>query len=173
MQSIDLQIQHIRKRVSISKNLPTPIHVSSSSSDSEIQPLLRRKRSESGVMKSQINDRLTTLEYLLHSMKTLIDSLKPVKRRKLDSVSAIFSCIICKETSLNSDPVVPQCCSGVVACKVCLEGWIQESATCPQCREPISLDVCLPIPPLRPLSAFIQAKDMEGCSSASDQLLQL
>ena len=93
-------------------------------------------------MTAQINNRLTALEYLLNSIKSSVDDLRPVKRRKLHAVSTLFTCIICKATSLDNEPVVPQCYSGVVACKACLEGWIQHSPTCPQCRQTISLDIC-------------------------------
>ena len=61
----------------------------------------------------------------------------------------LFSCIICKELAVANNP---QCCSGVVVCRQCIEGWIEHSPTCPQCRGSISIDICLPFPPYRPLA---------------------
>ena len=152
------------RRKSSSKNIPT-----SSSSDSDsYQPLLRKKRP--GNSTEKLNARLISLEYRVSSIKTSVDCMQQCSKLcKIDPVlvSNLFMCIICKEATIDKDPVVPQCCSGIVACKECIEGWIQHSPTCPQCRCTITLDVCLPIPPYRPLSALFDNKEDEH-SSTSD-----
>ena len=147
------------KKTSVSKN--PPICLSSSSDSDSNRPLIRKKRSFDSQVK--LDDRLSSLERSVDSVYNIQCS----KRRKVDSASMLnlFSCIICKELALNKDPLVPQCCSGVVACKLCLEGWIQQSPTCPQCRGSISVDICLPIPPYRPLSSLASVRDDDSISS--------
>ena len=63
-----------------------------------------------------------------------------------------FSCLICKDVvSPDNTPVVPPCCRAAVMCKECLISWLDNQASCPHCREPLVIDDCLSMPPLRPL----------------------
>lgn len=127
------------------------VYIESSSSDSEgLRPLKRQKRST-----DDVHEKLVAIEGLLTSMKGSVDSLK----HRHDRLSAMFTCIICKDVLINKEPLVPQCCAGVVTCKQCLLGWLSRSDTCPHCRESISMEGCLPFPQFRPFVAYLNETD--------------
>lgn len=171
------KLEHKRNGGSTSSKRTIIVESSSSDSDGGF-PLLHRKRShfeDTAVggniigQLSVVRDKCSDLESMIMSVKHVVDGLQPAKYLKSDTsgkfVRQLFTCIICKDNSLNRDPVVPQCCSGVVACKTCLQDWIGHSSTCPQCREQISLDICLPVPPFRPLSALMESKSEDDGSN--------
>ena len=139
-----------RRKGGPSKQPLSSICIDSSSSDSDgIRPLKRQKRSSG----DDISDKLVAIEDMLTTMKSSFDALRHVHRP--NRLSALFSCIICRESSLKHEPLVPQCCSGVVACRQCLEGWFVQSSTCPHCRQCITVERCLPFPSFRPFTALI------------------
>ena len=97
------------------------VYIESSSSDYEgLRPLKRQKRST-----DDVHEKLVAIEGLLTSMKGSVDSLK----HHHDQLSTMFTCIICKDILINKEPLVPQCCAGVVTCKQCLLGWLSRSDT--------------------------------------------
>ena len=158
------EYRHLDSSKKVSKN--PSIYVSSSSDSESNKPLVRtRKRSSDSQVKLDV--RVSSLEHLVGSIQKSVENMQGRKRSKVDSTSVLglFSCIICKDLALANDPLVPQCCSGIVACKECLVGWIEQNPTCPQCRGSISIDICLPIPPYRPLPSLAGVKEDDYASS--------
>ena len=138
---------------SVKQPAPPVLCIDSSSSDSEsMRPLKRQKRCHD----NPIVDKLVEMEGLLNTVKSSVDALQEVRQSRHDLLSTVFCCIVCKESALTNEPMVPQCCSGVIVCKQCLQGWFLHSSTCPHCRENITLDRCLPFPSFRPLLTFLQ-----------------
>ena len=76
------------------------------------------------------------------------------------AIGGLFTCIICKEVSLEDKlPMMPTCYRNIVCCRSCLSQWLSTSNLCPHCRQVISMDDCMPQPPLRPLFELI---DLSG-----------
>ena len=72
------------------------------------------------------------------------------------AIGRLFTCTICKEVSLEDKlPVMPTCCRNIVCCHSCLSQWLSTSNLCPHCHQVISMDDCVPQPPLRPLFKLI------------------
>ena len=142
------------------------IHILSSSSDSEGSPLralghFKKSRTTSESVMSEIGH----VKAVVDAIKDRLEEVPTTSRRSTSSQNLtmpfkqLFLCAVCKESTLQRDPVIPQCCSGIIVCKLCLQEWLEQSSTCPQCRENISLDISLSLPLYRPLWAMM---DSEG-----------
>ena len=154
----------------ITRPLNLTVEISSSDSDdsTSLRPLARfRKRAEQQAEPSNLLTELSVVHNKCNDMESLLVSIKddvqqlmpPVPKRQKNELQEMFICIICKANPMEQDPVIPQCCCGFVVCKGCIEEWLLGNPSCPQCREEISLDLCLPIPPFRPLAAAMVAMD--------------
>lgn len=149
----------------------SPIHIpSDSESESGSKPLIHRKRrcymydssteSENSIPPMK-HDAIQSKEAgkILKDIKYAVDKYhEEAKRfrlwRELDEQKSAlifaFACLICKDVvSTDSTPVVPPCCRAAVMCmcKECLISWLEYQPSCPHCREPMSIDECLPMPP--------------------------
>ena len=73
------------------------------------------------------------------------------------TLTSVFTCIVCScVVSLDSEPVVPPWCRGVI---LCIVQWLGNSNTCPHYRHPLELEECLPQPLLHPLFDVLENRD--------------
>lgn len=155
------------------------VTVSDSDSD-EVKPLIRHKKrrydssdSDSSlpdVKLSSVGDS-STMKLLSEIKVTLETYHREMVNMRLEkevessrsSIFMIFSCIICKDiVSAEASPVVPPCCQAAIICRACLERWLQSQQSCPHCREEISnIEICTPLPVLRPLYNLLSTSNQE------------
>ena len=150
-----------------------PVIVSDSDSDGPLVPLVRKKRkifhvptppgSDSGSSQSLPNRAHISIETIfkevasmIQDMKKQLDNSMHVEHRENALLKEIFTCLICKQISVESArPVVPPCCNSIVCCYDCISQWVCSSPVCPHCRSPITIDDCLPQPTLKPIFNII------------------
>ena len=150
-----------------------PVIVSDSDSDGALVPLVRKKRkifhvptppgSDSDSSQSLPNSAQTSIERMCKEISSMIQDMKKQLDNSISSecgehtlLKEIFTCLICKQISVESSrPVVPQCCNSVVCCYDCINQWICSSPVCPHRRSPITIDDCLPQPTIKPIFNII------------------
>ena len=89
---------------------------------------------------------------MIQDMKKQLDNSMHVEHGENALLKEIFTCLICKQISVESArPVVPLCCNSVVCCYDCISQWVCSSPVCTHCRSPITIDDCLPQPTLKPI----------------------
>jgi hypothetical protein len=107
---------------------------SSSSSDSEYEPIPKRARTSSV---SDIDRNIKALRTQVDALFAVQGTLKlPLSLRKL--LTDNFKCIIC--CNIMKPPVIfARCCKQILGCEACIDTWYRDegsatSKTCPQCR---------------------------------------
>ena len=178
------KLEHLRNpchsEPSTSGNRASPLVVPSDSDSDEIRPRkslsLRRKRPQYIAPELSDSDTPSQLpssnKYVattdVHSL--LVDIKENVTKFRVEmeqqmklmqvkdqiTLAAVFTCIICKEVSLEEKaPLMPTCCRNIVCCRDCLNQWLSSSSQCPHCRQGITIDQCVAQPILRPLFALL------------------
>ena len=115
------------------------IDISSSDSDSEIIPLVKRKRTSMDSIKLQrIQDDIKEIKVELSKVFLLTSTMQvPIGLRRL--LYDTFRCGICRSTPMKPPIIFARCCKSVLGCQSCVDTWYRgdegQQCTCPNCRE--------------------------------------
>ena len=130
------ELKETKKRSSTSSGI---INISSSDSDSEIIPLVKRKRVSMDSIKLQrIQDDIREVKEELSKMFLLTSTMQvPIALRRL--LYDTFRCSICRSTPMKPPIIFARCCKSVIGCQACVDTWYRgeegQQRTCPNCRE--------------------------------------
>ena len=121
-----------KKRVSAAAN-----ESSSSSDESLITPLVKRKRTAEFVKLTNISCELKEVKDGLEKIFTLTSGMSiPVGLRSV--LYDTFRCSICQATPMVPPIIFAKCCKYILGCQQCVDTWYRgeqgQSRTCPRCR---------------------------------------
>ena len=129
------ELKETRKRSSTTN----VIDISSSDSDSEIIPLVKRKRISMDSIKLQrIQDDIKEIKVELSKVFLLTSTMQvPIGLRRL--LYDTFRCGICRSTPMKPPIIFARCCKSILGCQSCVDTWYRgdegQQRTCPNCRE--------------------------------------
>ena len=129
------KIKETKKRSSTTNT----INISSSDSESDIVPLVKRKRISLDSIKLQtIQDDIKEIREELSKVFLLTSAMQvPIALRRL--LYDTFRCGICRSTPMKPPIIFARCCKSIIGCQSCVDTWYRgeegQQHTCPNCRE--------------------------------------